>query len=189
MSLKGRDSEEFLSLSLHALLLSRASEVGLIEEDGEEQQVAEVHQRGADDVALGGEAVGVMIPEVEEPYDAEPYEHLCDLHERDHHGTESRHSSAGCFSRVVAVHERMDDVVHGHEPAAAGHTVFIRVPGVEQDGDVMIPVQEDQTLLTQDDEHRVPELRRFTQSEDERPELADRGAEEASVTHRHPEPT
>lgn len=148
-------TEEFFSLSFHSLLVSRAFEVGLIEEDGEEQQVAEVHQRGADDILHGGEAVLLIIPEVEEPHNAYPHDHLCDLHERDQHGKGSRHTHAGCFSRVVAVHECMDGVVHGHEPAAAGHTVFIRVPGVEQDSDVMIPVQEDQTLLTQDDEHRV----------------------------------
>lgn len=150
----GRD--EFFSLSFHSLLVSRALEVGLIEEDGEEQQVAEVHHRGVDDVVHGGDTVDVMFPEIQEPQHAQPHHHLCDLHERDHHGEGSRHTSAGCSSRVVAVHERMDGEVHAHEPAAAGHTVFIRVPAVEQDSDVMIPVQEDQTLLTQDDEHRVP---------------------------------
>lgn len=129
-----------------------------------------------------------MVPEIQEPQHAQPHQHLCDLHERDHHGEGSRHTSAGRSSRVVAVHERMDGVVHAHEPAAAGHTVFIRVPAVQQDSDVMIPVQEDQTLLTQDDEHRVPELRCFTQSEGKRPELADGGAVELIITHGHPEP-
>lgn len=149
-------SDEFFSLSLHCLLVSRAFEVGLIEEDGEEQQVAEVHDEGVEDVVHGGEAVDVMVPVIEEPQNAQPHEHLRDLHERDQHGDGSRHASAGRSKRVVAVHERVDGVVHAHEPAAAGHTVFIRVPAVEQDSDVMIPVQEDQTLLTQDDEHRVP---------------------------------
>lgn len=181
-------SEELFSLSFHSLLVSRAFEVGLIEEDGEEQQVAEVHDKGVDDVVHGGDAVDFVFPEIEEPQNAQPHEHLRDLHECDQHGDGSRHASAGRSNRVVAVHECMDGVVHGHEPAAAGHTVFIRVPAVQQDSDVMIPVQEDQTLLTQDDEHRVPEFRRFTQSEGKRPELADGGAVELRVTHRLPEP-
>lgn len=50
----------------------------------------------------------------------------------------------------------MHSVIHGHEPATTGNLVFVGIPGVHQHGNVMIPVQEDQPLLTQDDEYGVP---------------------------------
>lgn len=83
------------------------------------------------------------------------HQHLRDLRERDEHGELAGHLESGRFQRVVGVHAGVNQVVHSHEPAAARHHVFVRVPGVEQHGDVVVPVQEDQLLLTQDDEQGV----------------------------------
>lgn len=50
----------------------------------------------------------------------------------------------------------MHTIVHNDEPARRGRVLREGVPGVEQDGDVVVPVQEDERLLAQHYEHRVP---------------------------------
>lgn len=53
----------------------------------------------------------------------------------------------------------MDTVVHDDEPARRRRVLGVREPGVEEHGDVMVPVEEDQRLLTQHYEHGVAQLR------------------------------
>ena len=64
----------------------------------------------------------------------------------------------------------MNDVVHHHEPATWGSVVCVAVPHVQQDSDVMVPVQENQRLFAQNDEDSIPELINFGQSEQTGPE-------------------
>lgn len=64
----------------------------------------------------------------------------------------------------------MNTIVHNDEPTRRRCVLSKGVPGVEQNGDVVVPVQEDQRLLTQYDEHRVAELREFGQHEHPCPE-------------------
>lgn len=52
-------------------------------------------------------------------------------------------------------------VVHNDEPTRRRCVLGEGVPGVEQDGDVVVPVKEDQRLLTKYDEDRVTELGEF----------------------------
>lgn len=52
----------------------------------------------------------------------------------------------------------MHTVIHDDKPARRGGVLRKRVPSVQQHGDVVIPVQEDQRLLAQHDEHRVSQL-------------------------------
>lgn len=42
----------------------------------------------------------------------------------------------------------MDAVVHNNEPARRGRVLREREPGVEQHSDVVVPVEEDERLLT-----------------------------------------
>jgi len=48
---------------------------------------------------------------------------------------------------VVAIHDSMDGIVHGHKVETSGRSVGVRVPAEEQDGDVVVPVEEDEFLL------------------------------------------
>ncbi len=141
--------------SLAGLALVVAPQVRLVEEVGEEQQVAQVHEAGPGDVVGAGGAVSVVHPAVHQPAHRQPHGHLTDLSAGDEHGEGPRHAETGGTCGVVTVHERVHAVVHGHEPAAAGHHVFVGVPGVQQHGDVVVPVQEEQLLLPQHDERRV----------------------------------
>ena len=46
----------------------------------------------------------------------------------------------------------------------------VRVPAVNEGGDVVIPVQENQVLLSQDDENGVTQFRKLAQREQQNPE-------------------
>lgn len=98
----------------------------------------------------------VVHPAVHQTQDGEAHGHLHDLGHGDQHGAGARHTHAGRLGRVVGVHEGVNSVVHGHEPAPACHLVPVGEPGVEQNGDVVVPVEEDEPLLPQDNKHRVP---------------------------------
>lgn len=98
----------------------------------------------------------LVHPAVQQPQDGQAHGHLHDLGSGDHHGAEAGHAHAGRLRRVVGVHEGVDGVVHGHEPASACHLVPVGEPGVDQNGDVVVPVEEDEALLPQDNEDRVP---------------------------------
>lgn len=144
-----------LSLCVLWVGVGSSAQVCLVEEVGEQQQVAEVHERGPGDVVEVGGAVSVVHPAVHQAAHRHPHNHLTDLSTGDEHGEGPRYGHAGGTSSVVAVHERVHRVVHGHEPAAASHHVFVGIPGVEQHGDVVVPVQEEQLLLPKDNERCV----------------------------------
>lgn len=55
----------------------------------------------------------------------------------------------------------MNTIVHDDEPARGRRVLRERVPGVQQDGDVMIPVEEDERLLAEHYEYCVAELRQL----------------------------
>ena len=67
----------------------------------------------------------------------------------------------------------MDDEVHDDEPPGGGGVLAEGVPAVDEDRDVMIPVEEHQLLFPQYDEDGVPQLRNLRQDEHPAPEAAD----------------
>lgn len=145
-------------LAFHSSLVVRSggsSDVRLIEEGREEQQVTQIHHRSTHDVVCVGHAVDVIAPAVHESHHAETHNHLHNLQRRDQNGHRPRHAQTTGFSCVITVHEGVNGVIHRHEPAASGHAISVWVPGVEKNCDVMIPVQENQTLLTENNEHSV----------------------------------
>ena len=53
----------------------------------------------------------------------------------------------------------MYDKVHDHKPSGWGGVLAEGVPTVDEHGDVMVPVQKDETLLAKDNEYGVAEFR------------------------------
>lgn len=104
---------------------------------------------------MGWTLLALLHPRVHQVVDHTAHQHLGDLGQCDEHGELARQLEAGRPQGVVRVHDGVDQVVHGHEPSAASHHVFVGVPGVEQHGDVVVPVQEDELLFPQDDEESV----------------------------------
>ena len=73
----------------------------------------------------------------------------------DHHGHDVGHPDPAGSDTIVGVHEGMDSIVHDHKPSAGGGEANIRVPGEPEDSDMMVPVEEDQLLFPQHNEHCV----------------------------------
>ena len=67
----------------------------------------------------------------------------------------------------------MDDEVHDDEPPGGGGVLAEGVPAVDEDRDVVIPVEEYQLLFPQHDEDGVAELRNLREDEHPGPEAAD----------------
>ena len=63
---------------------------------------------------------------------------------------------------VVGVHDRVDHEVHDHKPPGGRGVLTERVPAVDEDSDVVIPVQEYKLLLPEHNEDRVTQLRNLT---------------------------
>ena len=67
----------------------------------------------------------------------------------------------------------MDDEVHDDEPPGGGGVLTEGVPAVDEDRDVVVPVEEYQLLLPQHDEDGVPQLGDLGEDEHPGPEAAD----------------
>ena len=90
-----------------------------------------------------------------------------------HHHGHSRENRPEGFEGVVRVHDRVNDEVHDDEPPGWGGVLAEGVPAVDEDRDVVVPVKEDQLLLPQHDEDRVPQLGDLGENEHPGPEPAD----------------
>lgn len=142
--------------SLRRRLLHFAN-IGLKEEMAEEHKVAEVHERGPEDVVKVGVTLVIVVlhPLEDQVVNDTAHQHLSDLGQGDEHGELPGDSEARSPQGIVRVHDGMHAVVHSHEPTTPGHHVFIGVPRVQEHSDVVVPVQEDQLLLPQNDEYRI----------------------------------
>ena len=64
-----------------------------------------------------------------------------------------------CPERIVGVHDGVNAVVHHHEPSAGRGESDIGVPGEPEYSHVVIPVEEDQLLLPENNEDCVHQFR------------------------------
>lgn len=134
---------------------SGLADIGLKEKMAEEHEVAEVHERGPDDVLHVGMALAMVHPGEDQVIDHATHQHLGDLRQGDEHGELARDPEASGPQGIVRVHDGVHSIVHGHEPAAPGHHVLVGIPRVQQHGNVMVPVQEDELLLPKNNEYCI----------------------------------
>ena len=130
------------------LLRLGSGQISIVEELEKQQKVRKVHNKRPDDVLHANMASGTafyLIPGNIVDVDAE--NHLKDLSTRDcdvyPFGDLESESSKG----VVWVHGRVDGVVHEDEPATGAGEVLGRVPAVDENCCVMVPVKEDELLF------------------------------------------
>jgi len=128
-------------------------------------------------VALVPVSLDLVGPDV----DSCAHDHLCQLQRGDDHSDELWHVDAEGLQRVVGVHDGVNQVVHAHEPASCRNVVGVGVPGVQEDSHVVVPVQEDERLLPEHDEHGVAQLRHLGQREHPVPEAAHAVVQETSA--------
>lgn len=156
------------------------ADVGLKEEVAEEHKVAEVHEWGPEDVLKVRVTLVMLHPVEDQVVNDTAHQHLSDLGQGDEHGKLPGNSETGCSQGIVRVHHGVHAIVHGHEPTTPGHHVLVGVPGVQEHSDVVIPVQEDQLLLPQDNEYCISWK---TEKENDLQELLDH---DIMITHIFP---
>mmetsp|Transcript_11181 Transcript_11181/g.20250 ORF Transcript_11181/g.20250 Transcript_11181/m.20250 type:complete len:275 (-) Transcript_11181:80-904(-) len=145
---------------------------GELEEEGE---VASVHDGSGDEVVVGDGAVsGVLVVVAREAY-GDSDDHLHDLGDGDEEGVHPLGLHADGHQKVVAVHDGVDGVVHADEEEAGGGLEGVGVPAEEEDGHVVVPVEEDQGPLPGDDEVRVDKLEGLGVDEELDPEAGGHG--------------
>jgi len=106
-------------------------EVRRVEENYEEEEVAQVHQEAVSHVRERLLTVlTARLRGVRGHVDDQPHEHLPDLYARHKYVDPARDLYAQRAHRVVGVHERVHGVVHDHEPPAGRSVVGVTVPDV-----------------------------------------------------------
>ena len=122
-----------------------------------------------------------------EASDVYPHKHLGELQHGDELGHPARDVEAHGTSSIVGVHQRVDKEVHATEDAAHGVGVVHPVVGVGQNGHVMIPVEEGERALAEDDEGCVSQLQELGETEQVAPDSGARDhghvAEADGVVH------
>ena len=73
----------------------------------------------------------------------------------DNHGVQPLGAHFGGHEKVVKVHAGMNRIVYRDEKDTGGRHGHVRMPAVEQDRNVMIPMQENEGLLVNDNIKKV----------------------------------
>lgn len=106
----------------------------------EEHEVAEVHERGPEDVLEVGVTLVVLHPLEDQVINDAAYQHLKDLGQGDEHGELPGDAETRRSQGIVRVHHRVHAIVHSHKPTTPSNHVLVGVPGVQQHSDVVVPV-------------------------------------------------
>lgn len=107
------------------------ADIGLKEKMAEEHKVAEVHERGPDDILHVGMALAMLHPGEDQIVDYTADQHLGDLRQGDEHGKLAWDSEASSPQGIVRVHNGVHSIVHGHKPATASHHVLVGIPRIK----------------------------------------------------------
>ena len=87
--------------------------------------------------------------------DTNTHHHLRNLCCRNHHGWQPLGFAVTGHEAVVKIHNGVDAIVHDHEEDARWTRCHIGMPAIEQDCNVMVPMQENQLFLVNDNEKSV----------------------------------
>lgn len=96
--------------------------------------------------------------------------HLHDLQGSNGHRVEPLGLHFHGHQKVVTVHESMDSKVHGNKDESDTRRRGKAMPAVKKDGDMMVPVQEHEFFLVNDNEESVQQFRELADAKQENPE-------------------
>ena len=145
------------------------STIAFQKEFEKEEKVASVHDEGGvivvpPQMTVGeGKAGAASDADVQEPTgngrDNDADDHLTQLEDGNVHGLECFGFAINGHEKVVTVHDGMDGVVHDAKYEGLGGPDNIRVPAVEEDRYVMVPMEENEWFLVNDNKKGVKEFR------------------------------
>lgn len=110
-------------------------------EVAEQVQVRSVHQCARDEVrgVVVTRLAGDLVVPARDAH-ASADEHLGDLRDGDEHGRKGLGAHAQRLQAVVAVHEGVHRVVHGHKVETRASHGGVRAPAEQQHGHMVVPV-------------------------------------------------
>lgn len=133
------DGDGRIELSWRALV-----DVSLVEESGKEDKVRKVHEQRQFDVLLADVArFAVLFQLISPQVDGASSHHLRKLRYRNGHRDETRDSIVHRLEGIVRVHGRVHCKVHSNEPARRSRVFCKRIPRIDQNGGMMVPMKED----------------------------------------------
>jgi hypothetical protein len=160
----------FLATTSTSAAVAAGGDRGLIpgkEELQEQYQVTPVHDKRRRVVVGGNAAGGLGLVQVKTEHgqrDAD--DHLGYLQDRDEDWFEPAGTALDGHQAVVPVHDSVDKVVHHHKEnttAAFGH---VRVPTIQQDRHVMVPMQKDERLFVYHNKEGIEQFGEFGQDKE-----------------------
>lgn len=145
-----------------------------------QKQVASVHDKGGRvvfriQIRTRLSRIGVVHVKAGQCH-GHAHGHLADLKGGNEDGIEFQRVFQKVFApghghdAVIAVHARVDGVIHHDKENAGRRFGRVRVPAVEQDCHVMVPVQKEERFLVNDNKEGIEQFGEFGQNEQLDPE-------------------
>ena len=124
-----------------------------------EEKIASIHDKGCRVVFLFDFAFLVCAVKIESQHgDDDTDNHLRNLETSDNHRVEPLGAEFHGHQKVIAVHASVNTVVHGDKENSWRRGGDIRMPAIKQNRDVMVPMQEDERLLVNNDKEGIDKL-------------------------------
>lgn len=134
-------------------------EVACDKELQKEEKIASIHEKGCRVVFLFDFAFLVCAVKIESQHgDDDTYNHLRNLETSDNDRVEPLGAEFHGHQKVIAVHASVNTVVHRDEENSWRRGGDIRMPAIKQNRDVMVPMQEDERLLVNNDKEGINKL-------------------------------
>jgi hypothetical protein len=134
-------------------------EVAANKELQKEEKIASIHDKGCRVVFLFDFAFLVCAVKIESQHgDDDADNHLRNLETSDNHRVEPLGAEFHGHQEIISVHASVNTVVHGDKENSWRRGRDIRMPAIKQNRDVVVPMQEDERLLVNDNKESVNKL-------------------------------
>lgn len=149
--------------------------VPLQKELDKQKQVRPVHGQGRIVIVFaqmtkGQGKRGRPDPVVQQPTrhrrDGDPHHHLTDLQQGNVHGPKGFRFDARRHEEIVKIHDAVHQIVHDAENESLRGADNVGMPAIEEDRNVMVPMEKDEGFLVNENKKRVQEFRQFAERKD-----------------------
>jgi hypothetical protein len=124
-----------------------------------EEKIASIHEKGCRVVFLFNFAFLVCAVKIEPQHgDDDTNNHLRNLETSDDHRVEPLGAEFHGHQKVISVHASVNTVVHGDKENSWRRGRDIRMPAIKQNRHVMVPMQEDERLLVNNNKEGINKL-------------------------------
>ena len=128
-----------------------------------QKEVGSVHEKGRHVVVVSDPAVGASDKEKAEDGQDDPHHHLGYLQRRHQDGP--GRTDLDRHEEIVKVHDGMNPVVHHTEIQPTGRLGHVRMPTIQQNRNVMVPMQKDQLFLVNHNKERIHQFAGFQKNQ------------------------